>query len=76
MSSSAAQDPPQALNEIELGAVTRQPIQLELRMSGEHGRQVLGLMPRGIINAQNYRFAQRGGIGPRDVPEMGEESLL
>ena len=67
---------PEALNEIELRTVTRQAIQVEVRLGREHFRNCGGLMPGRIVNSEDYGLVQRGRIRPRDVAQMAGKGVL
>ena len=45
-------------------------------MGGKHLGNAGGLMPGSIVYRNEHGLAQRGGIGPRDVPQVGREGVL
>jgi len=66
----AAQHPPEALNNVELRAITGQPLQPQMGMSRSHLRQQGSTMPGRMINGDDDCGILTRRIGAGDVPEV------
>jgi len=74
--SPAAQHPPEALNDIELWTITRQPLHPQMRMGRSHLFHQGPSMPGGIINRDNDCGILTRRIGTSDVPEVRRKRHL
>ncbi len=76
MCRASAQDLPEALNHLELGAVARQPVQLQMREAfepyGDHG----SFVPGGVVDHQDHTRIPGRGIGSCKIPQMPDERRL
>ena len=66
----AAQHPPEALNDIALRTITRQPFHPQLRMGRSHVFHQGPTMPGCMINRDDDCGILPGRIGAGDIPQM------
>lgn len=76
MGDTMTQQLPESFDGIELGAVTRQAVELEVRMAGECGINDGAAMPGGVVDREHHAWVVRGRIGTRDVIQMTSEAML
>lgn len=73
---SAAQHPPDALHDIALRAIPRQPFHPQMQMSRSHVLQQGPPMPGRIINRDDHLGILPSGIGAGDIPEVRRKGRL
>jgi hypothetical protein len=71
-----AQHPPEALNDIELGTIAWEPIQLQVRRGGSHLVYHSALMPGRIIDRDNNRGILAARIGSCNITQMRRKGGL
>jgi hypothetical protein len=71
-----AQHPPEALNHVELGTLTRQPVQAQVRIGRQDLLHARPAMPRGVINGDHDLGKRPGWIHASRGPEMGDKGGL
>jgi hypothetical protein len=76
MCRAASQDLPEALNHLELGAVARQPIQLQVREAFEPRGDQGPLVPGGVVDHQDHAWRSGLGISSCNIPQVLDERRL
>jgi hypothetical protein len=76
MGGTAAQHPPEAFNDVELGAITRQSIQAQMRMGRSDLIHPCPTMPGSMIDRDDDLGIGGGRIRPCNLPEMHGKGRL
>ena len=76
MGGAAAQHPPEAFNDVELGAIARQSIQTQMRIGRQNLLHSCPTMPGRIIDRDDDLDRGAGRIRPGNIPEMHGKSRL
>jgi hypothetical protein len=72
----AAQDFPEALDHLQLGAITGPGIQLQLGLLREDGCERCPLVPRRFVEHDDHPWGLGNGIRPSNVAQVRRKGLL
>jgi hypothetical protein len=76
MCRASAQNLPEPLNHLELGAVARQPVQLQMREAFEPCGDQGPFVPGGVVDHQDHSRIPGGGIGAGQIPQLPDDRRL